>query len=569
MAKKDLSPVGAAFGSLLPKLPRKATKLTPMIGLCVSPIKERNPHPKRCGVNMIKQIHIKNTKLFKDICIKELPETAKLVVLFGNNGTGKSTIFDVLNSWKGNPNPGGNREIFTGNFEVQTHRDTSIIVRSLTPYRVYIHTDRHQPIEGGHYQSHGTHHIEHRLDSNLGYLCSLYYDDFLSQIHSDVDKTVSRIKQEMKDKYFTEIKNKVSEVLDVNLELKPTEDRDEHLNIPSIEKNGQHYQYLQMSSGEIAVFDLLLDMWISKIQDENAGYSHTIFCIDEPESHIAPNLQCELLEALYSLTHDDKQLWISSHSIGIINTAIDLWEKNPEKVVFLNLNGHNFNEKVILTPSVVDRKLIQDIYKTTAVHITKFHSRILPIFCESDKQFDATCYHTIFKSKYPQYEFQSVGGSGQVTQHVKILRNVGLDAIGIIDRDNRSDTRREQEMQEIPGLRILSKISIEEYLLDDEVLRELCKEKKCPEKSEELINAKEECKKAKINQAEKKDGKYDPKAKEIAADFYKKALKILPRNEMGYDVNDFMKNILPTCIKPNMDVYKKLERDIFTHFRHR
>ena len=42
----------------------------------------------------IKSVHLKNYKRFTELAIADLPETARLVVLVGPNGTGKSSVFD-------------------------------------------------------------------------------------------------------------------------------------------------------------------------------------------------------------------------------------------------------------------------------------------------------------------------------------------------------------------------------------------------------------------------------------------------------------------------------------------
>ena len=42
----------------------------------------------------IKNIHLKNYKRFTELTIADLPATARLVVLVGPNGTGKSSVFD-------------------------------------------------------------------------------------------------------------------------------------------------------------------------------------------------------------------------------------------------------------------------------------------------------------------------------------------------------------------------------------------------------------------------------------------------------------------------------------------
>ena len=47
----------------------------------------------------IKSIHLKNFKRFTDLRIEFFPETAKLVVMIGPNGCGKSSVFDALNCY--------------------------------------------------------------------------------------------------------------------------------------------------------------------------------------------------------------------------------------------------------------------------------------------------------------------------------------------------------------------------------------------------------------------------------------------------------------------------------------
>lgn len=45
----------------------------------------------------IQSIHLQNFKRFTDLKIEGIPESAKLVLLIGANGSGKSSVFDALN----------------------------------------------------------------------------------------------------------------------------------------------------------------------------------------------------------------------------------------------------------------------------------------------------------------------------------------------------------------------------------------------------------------------------------------------------------------------------------------
>lgn len=47
----------------------------------------------------IRDLKLKHFKRFTDLTISGIPETAKLVVLVGSNGCGKTSIFEAFNHW--------------------------------------------------------------------------------------------------------------------------------------------------------------------------------------------------------------------------------------------------------------------------------------------------------------------------------------------------------------------------------------------------------------------------------------------------------------------------------------
>lgn len=525
---------------------------------------------------MITEIRLEDIKLFKKLCITNLPETTKLVVLFGNNGTGKTTILDAINSSRftidSNPShisvTKGNRPILPPkHIKIKTATNDQFYVESRSANR-YILPSNDPELKQCKIQDYGRNAIEDRAEGNLWYLYECFIEDINSEIKSHNNN--SDLYEKIRDKYF-QITKDIGNIIDRNINIEPglpTLNRDPTLPI-YMEKYDQTYPFSHISSGEFAIFDLLLDIHISnmrnnKIKEDNtladsARNTRIIYCIDEPGAYVSINLQGKLLEEMFNLIKEsNNQLWVGTYSIGIIDKALDIWEQNQEEVVFLNLNGHDFSKEVTITPSVVNSELIKDLYKTTAGSISKFHSRILPIFCEgsNDNQFDATCYNNIFGDKYPQHKFESIGDCNTVKSTIKYLRSIELNAIGVIDKDNQSDEGKKTEMKKIPGLHILSRYSIEHYLLDDEVLIEFCKQTECPDKIKQFI-------KAKSNAGSIKTIKNKAELNKIINQFYENASKIFNNGEIGGNRNDFLQNKLSKCIKPNMNTYKELEKDIF------
>ncbi|MFM6401428.1 AAA family ATPase, partial [Planktothrix sp.] len=50
----------------------------------------------------ISKVIIRSFKRFNDLVIQNIPETAKLVVMTGTNGSGKSSVFDAFMTWHRN-----------------------------------------------------------------------------------------------------------------------------------------------------------------------------------------------------------------------------------------------------------------------------------------------------------------------------------------------------------------------------------------------------------------------------------------------------------------------------------
>ena len=180
------------------------------------------------------------------------------------------------------------------------------------------------------------------------------------------------------------------------------------------------------------------------------------------------------------------------------------------------------------------------------------------VFCEGEG-FDETCYHNIFSSHHPEVRFISIGGKTTVEIVVKSLKGKiakGTKVIGIVDRDKRTLQGIKRKAKE--GIRTLKCGEIEDYLLHNDVLTELCVSLGKSGKVEEFLDAKDK-------EIEKvyNDDKIHDKRRPIVQRIQQQAEIILGLSHSGDTVESFMTDILAPLIKPGMSVYEQLHNDIF------
>jgi len=324
------------------------------------------------------------------------------------------------------------------------------------------------------------------------------------------------------------------------------------------------FHYKNLSAGEKAAFDLLLDLHVKLI-----SYDNTVFCIDEPELHMHARLQARLLDELYRLIPANSQLWIATHSIGMLRKAQDLSREQPGTVAFLDFHAQDFDQPVVLTPAKADRQLWIRHLGTAVDDLATLIAPDHVVLCEGDPvaggargDFDARCYREMFADELPQVDFMSVGNEHEVIGDRRWLGRAiqqivsGTRLTRLIDRDNR--TASEIEDLERVGVRVLSRRHLESYLLDDAVLTELCARQGKPEKVTEVLAAKSDA----LVAAQRRGAENDD-VKAAAGDFYVAARRILQLSQMGNTAEAFMRDTLAPLIPQVRPVYDELKASIF------
>lgn len=528
----------------------------------------------------IKRVHLEKFKRFTDLTIESIPRTAKLVVLVGPNGCGKSSIFDGFKVWhlfngyrngtnddycKKDSNDG---RLSYNLVSVDFHEDTSAFSQNSFKEVFYFRTAyRNSPnisiralqtIESPLIRVDNKMMIQNdaTVDENYQRLMSATIAEFFDRKNDE--RTVSSLRDELISKIREPLHRLFPDLMLTELGL--ITDKAEFY----FDKGITHrYGYEKLSGGEKAAFDLLLDFVI-----KNQYYKNTVFCIDEPETHIHTSLQANLLSELFSFVTTNSQLWIATHSFGMMKEAKRLSEEHPGEVVFLNFDGYDFDEPVVITPSECDAVLWNKMLEITLDDYAPFISPETIVFCEGTargrkrKDFDARCYTNIFGRTHPRVLFYSLGNCDDVEKAEQIVEFVGRlspqsNTIRLIDRDDRSS----EEIHELTesGVKVLSRRHIESYILDDEVLKKWCASIGKQDKEAELLAIKRDKMANSVGRGNAPDD-----VKSASNDICTEAKKLLGVTNCGNNGEMIMRDTLSKLITPDMEVYQELEKDIFS-----
>ena len=530
----------------------------------------------------IKEVNIKKFKRFTDLTISEIPETAKLIVLVGPNGSGKTSLFEALNHWyrfKGFNTVGQedyfvkkNSESITGNwyqnlvdisfyntidnsqenikgkfyFRTAYRNEPDFTINQLKKQSDPITSPKLETLMGN----------DITVSENYQRLISLTLSGIYNE--SNNSKTVEQLREELIGK----IKTSISNVFD-DLSLSSIGDPLSNGSFYFEKGISKDFHYKNLSAGEKSVFDLLLDMII-----KSSYYEDTIFCIDEPEAHMHTRLQSRVLKELFNLTPNNSQLWISTDSIGMLKEAEEIEERNPGTVVFLDFDNRDFDLTEIIKPSQINKTIWDRFFDLAFADFSKLIAPSRIVFCEGTSQgrkykdFDAQVYGKIFEQKYHETKFISIGSSTEIenieNQSVKVVSNIlkSSEIIKFVDRDDKSP----QEIQELSdkGIKSSQRRHIENYLFDDEIIQKLCDSEGKSELIQDCINAKNIAIQNSIDRGNPTDD-----TKSASGNIYTELKRILRLTQRGNNISAFIRDTMTPLVTEDTNIYKELEKEIF------
>lgn len=532
----------------------------------------------------ILQVKLNRFKRFTNTTVQEIPSGARLVIIAGPNGCGKSSFFEALNVWaRMNAGRGGwgDPNYFIKDPEQGdhgAHQAVQVIAKQsdlegpIDPRKaVYIRSAyRNDPdFQISALQRMGSTLDDNRLSRMIenDAAVSQNYQRMASQALEDVfeNEAAATTVGDFRTRVIGDIKA-------ATLRL-----------FPDLVMNGlgnpltsgtfrfdkgtsKGFLYKNLSGGEKAAFDLLLDIIIKRRE-----YDDTVFCIDEPEAHMGSRLQGDLLKELYNAMGDHCQLWLATHSIGMMRRARDLEQANPGTVVFLDFGDRDFDEPQTITPEVPNRAFWERVLD---IAFDDFAALIAPsqiIICEgsplgnggSNESTDAKCYDEIFSVECPDTRFISAGNAhGVENDRLALVRAMeslvrGTKIRRLIDRDDLSP--EEVADKAAQGLTVLKRRNIENYLFDDEVLRALCVLHGRESLADEIVAHKY----AEMAKATTERDRPVDDVKASAGPIYVNIKRKLRLTRCGNSAKEFMRSTIAPMICPEMEIYKELKADIF------
>ncbi|MGT2481834.1 AAA family ATPase [Methylobacterium oryzae CBMB20] len=531
----------------------------------------------------IRRVEINNFRRFSSLIIEDLPDV-KLVVLAGPNGCGKSSLFDAFKifadmhgiygiNWDQTYHSRSNeavnfneaiRIIFDGaisqdirerkklfNFRSAYRNDPEFSFNTLNRMGDVLDDRRFQKMIDS----------DAAVSTNYQRLVSQAFADVFNQV--DGNTTIA----EFRENVLGQIRNSILRLFP-DLTLNSLGDPLNQGTFRFDKGTSRGFSYKNLSGGEKAAFDLILDL-IVKSRD----FDDTVFCIDEPETHMNTRLQGALLQELYNIIPQRSQLWISTHSIGMMRKAKELWQADNGSVAFLDFEGHDFDQAVTLRPVTPTRAFWERVLRVALDDLASLVAPREVVICEGNPagpqagkngEHDARCYDTIFADEFPDVKFLSAGNANEVAADrlrlVAALPKVvqGITTRRLIDRDDHGPADVQEHNQN--GITVLQRRHLECYLYDDEVLTALCASEGRPEVAADLLADK---------QAALTDSTSPPRnrpaddIKAAAPQIYNACKQRLGLVGRGNSQEAFARNVLAPLIKPGMATYAALKRDIF------
>lgn len=426
----------------------------------------------------VSALEASNFLRFKSVQIREVPKSARLVVLLGPNGVGKSSVLEAFEFDRSLSTSGGRvtRQRPQSKVKVRFHpshkKEERTLVRSAhrnaTGVRITQLTAATSDSDTRKKLSEN--------DSN-----QLFWLSRLRTIFAPTGGTEAEEAAKFKERrkiLEEELPAAFNSVFPYLQYLGAAESDFEFARVVQDESREEERSedklgLANLSSGERSVFDLLVSVFIDLAHSDR----QLLLAIDEPEAHLAPEAHRPLLDEVVKAVKEHGQVWIASHSLPMLSYAYELWRADNDSVAFIDLSEvHGRDPEVELEPEPSAHRVYEQIIQNT-VSNTVGIAPSETFVCEGSSSgkggsnnFDSKCMARIFAEKYPHISFVSAGGKGQLEEFAEAVRGLGPGIVRTLrDGDQMTEEVRGETVTE--SVRVLSRGCIEDYLTDDMVIK--------------------------------------------------------------------------------------------------
>ena len=431
-------------------------------------------------------VHIQNFKRFTDLSIEGIPSTAKLILLIGGNGSGKSSVFDgfdyVSKQFK---DASIEKDRY---YNKGSEKGLKINLNFSSGEIMNCEYDKEEGIINGtglpndiKFIGRSSMRIVPRIDfSRLNFErdillndkdAPLSFIDFDTRFNFDVTKYIKDVTDAVREpvfrgenadtvKIFSQfiepinkaLKNIFGESETTVIEIAKFKDADLYGPPNLIFKKGiSEIEYDVLSHGEKQVVITLLNFIVRKKQLENS-----IYFIDEMDAHLNTAIQYTLLkEITENWIPETCQLWTASHSLGFIDYA-----RQADHATIIDFDQLNFDLPQVLTPEPKDNLEVYEIAVGKDILSRIFEGMNIFFVENKDDQYfnNLGLKHTIF---VPEKDKNSVYHKTRTSEFK-----------GVIDRDFLTDEEVLELEKDYPNMKILRYYSLENYLFHPKNLKE-------------------------------------------------------------------------------------------------
>ncbi|WP_346320187.1 AAA family ATPase [Chitinophaga sp. YIM B06452] len=435
----------------------------------------------------ITKLQLKNFKRFTDLTIAGIPAEAKLVLLIGSNGSGKSSVFDGLDYVrqritidknfvliddihepyysKGALNPEVDIEFSDGNrvgtLETKFGKggrdfNKKLIGRSsirIVP-RIINSGDITSPKSNADAPKSFID-MDDRFVNDLSTYIQQIDNALREPVFSGRSADTFKIFQDFIQPLNASLINILGGDVSTTIQIAEYQNATPQSNGTLIFKKGDSkISYDLLSHGEKQIVILLLNFIVRK-----EYYKDAIIYIDEMDCHLNTSLQSSLLAEIVNVwIPDDAQLWTASHALGFIDFA-----RSAENAAIVDLDLLNFDIPQMILPEPKENMEVYDIAvpKETMKNILKGY-KLVVAENQNDKH-----YNLALNEK--GYFFLPAQNSREVFLTIK-----GDTAkLGLRDRDYLREDEIARIRAKYPNLKILQYYAFENYIYHPDNIAEL------------------------------------------------------------------------------------------------